>query len=177
MGLHLENLDDRTRQCMLAELDLDVSNGNLYLSPRLTGTRRKEYETLFRRAIEAGNDAAMAESLRAIGLLGFFEEKRLTDGTVIAAKVPINAAETLAEGEFNRFYIRALCRRAIEDNIPELVIYRAKQVTKPRPDSQAKTGKKIPARALLEDLRTHQGIDTALGLPAGPNSGLSVRLP
>jgi hypothetical protein len=177
MGLHLENLDDRTRQGMLAELELDVSNGKLYLSSRLTEIGKKEYQSLFRQAIKDGNDAALAERIRAGGLLGAFEEKRKPDGTTTTARVPITAAETLAEGEFNRFYIRALCRRAIEDNIPELVIYRAKQVTNPRPDSQAKIGKKISAKVLLEDLRTHQGIDTALGLPAGPNSGLSVRLP
>lgn len=28
-------------------------------------------------------------------------------------RVPETAAATLAEGEFNRFYVRALCRRAI----------------------------------------------------------------
>lgn len=177
MGLHLGNLDARTRQCMLAELDLDVASGKLYLSSRLTGMGKKEYEALFRRAVKDGNDATLGERLRAGGLLGTLEEKRKPDGSIIAARVPVTAAETLAEGEFNRFYIRAVCRRATEDNIPELVIYRAKEVTNPRPDSQARIGKKISAKTLLEDLRTHQGIDTALGLPAGPNSGLSVRLP
>jgi hypothetical protein len=30
---------------------------------------------------------------------------------------------------------------------------------------------------LLDDLRTNVGVDTALGLPAGPNSGLSAMIP
>jgi len=38
-----------------------------------------------------------------------------------------NAHEMLAEGEFNRFYIRALCARAIEDGLPEVTVYRAKR--------------------------------------------------
>ena len=59
--------------------------------------------------------------------------------------MPSNAHEILAEGEFNRFYIRALCLRAVD--------------------------------ALLRDLRSHPGVETSLGLPPGPNSGLSVQLP
>lgn len=46
-----------------------------------------------------------------------------------------------------------------------------------RSASEAMIGSHIDPHALLEDLRTHQGIDTALGLPPGPNSGLSVKLP
>lgn len=59
----------------------------------------------------------------------------------------------------------------------ELVIYRAKQVREPRPESQAMIGKNINAKALLDDLRTHPGVEPALGLPPGPNSGLSIKLP
>ena len=93
------------------------------------------------------------------------------------AEVPYTAPETLAEGEFNRFYARGLCRRAIEEGTSQLIVYRAKQVMNARSASQAKIGTKISAKELLQDLRTHPGVDTALGLPQGPNSGLSVKLP
>ncbi len=176
MSLQLANLSARTRQCMLAELELDLAQGKLYLSPRLSEIGRKEYENLLRRALNEGNDATLADGLRANGMLAALEERRKPDGSIITARVPVTAPETLAEGEFNRFYIRGVCRRAVEDNVSELVIYRAKQVDNPRPDSEAKIRKMVSAKTLLEDLRTHQGIDTALGLPAGPNSGLSVRL-
>ena len=86
--------------------------------------------------------------------------------------------ETLAESQFNRYYIRALCRRALEDGIEALVIYRAKPVATPRPESEALVETTIDPAALLEDLRAHTGEETpALGVPAGPNSGISVRLP
>ncbi len=83
----------------------------------------------------------------------------------------------MAEGEFNRFYARGLCRRAIAEGIEALVVYRAKEVVNPRAESVALIGKSLPAKQLLEDLRAHIGTDTALGLPPGPNSGLSVKLP
>ncbi len=91
-------------------------------------------------------------------------------------KVPRNAHETLAEGEFNRFYIRGLCRRAIDEGLSALEVYRAKEVRDPRPESQNMIGKSLDPSQLLNDLRTQIGIDTVLGLPSGPNSGLSARI-
>ena len=88
-----------------------------------------------------------------------------------------NAHQMLAEGEFNRFYIRALCVRASEDNNVEVIVYRAKAVENARSASQQMIGQRMSAEALLHDLRSSPGVDTALGLPPGPNSGLSVRLP
>jgi hypothetical protein len=176
MSLQLANLDERTRTYMLEELEYDVKNGKLYLSPRLSEQGRKDYEDLLRHAIrDGGTDTTLADDLRSSGRLRASEEREKRGGGVIIARVPVTAPETLAEGEFNRFYIRGLCRRALEDGIPELVVYRAKEVTNPRPESQEKIGTRISAEDLLEDLRAHTGVDTALGLP-GPNSGLSVRL-
>jgi hypothetical protein len=66
----------------------------------------------------------------------------------------------------------------MEDGISELVIFRAKPVTNPRPESEARVETTLPAADLLEDLRAHPGDEPpALGVPSGPNSGLSVRLP
>ena len=75
----------------------------------------------------------------------------------------------------NRYYIRGLCRKAIADG-GEIEAYRAKNVNDPRPESQALIGTEMNANQLLEDLRTHNGVDTALGLPSGPNSGISARI-
>ncbi len=90
--------------------------------------------------------------------------------------VPSNAAQTLAEGEFNRFYARGLCLYALANNIDELTVYRAKDVQNHRPDSKRKEDTQISAAKLLEDLRKNIGKDTILEL-ASPNSGLSVKLP
>jgi hypothetical protein len=162
---------------MLAELERDLVDGSLYLSQRLTVQGQNEYPALLRQAIESGTDETLAHELRASGRLKESRPRRTPSGGLTVADVPWDAADTLAEGEFNRLYIRALCLRAIEDNIPELIAYRAKPVTDPRPESEAIVGQAFQPPALLDDLRTHQGRTPALGMPPGPNSGLSVRLP
>ncbi len=177
MALQLENLDNRTRRFMVEELELDLAQGTLYISPRLSERGVRDYEPLLREAIENGNEVSLSASLRSQRRMRTTELRRRPTGGHATARIPRNAADTLAEGEFNRFYARGLCRRALEDGIEELVVYRAKRVRTPRPESVAKIGTTVSARALLEDLRTSQGIEPALGIPPGPNSGLSVRLP
>jgi hypothetical protein len=175
MALNLENLDSITRPDMIKELDADIAVGRLYLSPRLTDSGRNDYPVLLREAIISGNDSSLAVELVTSGRLKTHEAYTTKTGTK-TRKVPINAAEMLAEGEFNRFYLRALCIRAQADPELRMQVYRAKPVENPRPESEALISNTVPPGSLLDDLRSNVGIDTALGLPAGPNSGLSARL-
>ena len=176
MAIQLANLDELTRTLMVEELERDVANGDLYLSPRLNRRGHVEYEQLLRTAFLEGDDQSLANEIRSRGLLNDSEQRRRPSGDSSTARVPVSAPETLAEGEFNRFYARALCRRVIDDGAGELEVYRAKAVANPRSASEAMIGRRIDASALLQDLRTNSGVDTSLGLPAGPNSGLSVRV-
>ena len=178
MALYFENLDDRTRQLMLTEMEYDVANNQLHISSFLSGQGQRDYANLLREAIESGNDETLAQNLRAHRRLIKTLPRRKPKGGYAIATTPENAAEVLSESEFNRYYIRALARRAIEDGISELVVYRAKQVNSPRPESEALVETTIAPQAILADLRAHPGDEPpALGVPSGPNSGLSVRLP
>ena len=177
MGLEYRDLDERTRTLMLEEIDLASADGSLYLSDNLTTEGKAEYPDLLRAAAREGNDETLANEIH--GRLNAFEKPRqLKSGAFSKApKMRSNAHEMLAEGEFNRFYIRALCRRAIEDGKPQLIVYRAKAVEKARSASEAMIGQALPVEDLLRALRAHPGVDTAMGLPPGPNSGLSAHLP
>lgn len=177
MGLSYVNLDDQTRKFMVEEIDIDVANETIYISPWLTDTGRQDWPTLLRSAAENGDDDSLAAELRHGGRIRETAERRKPTGGYTTYRVPVTASHTMAEGEFNRFYVRALCRRAIEDGIDHLIIYRAKDVRNPRPDSEQKIGTAVDPQAVLEDLRTTPGVEPALGLPPGPNSGLTARLP
>ena len=137
-----------------------------------------DYPRLLLDAVDGGTPESLASELRRGSRLNAHEVSH-RQGRPYTKTVPVNAADTLAEGEFNRFYIRGLCARALAESIDHVEVYRAKAVTNPRPQSTAKIGVLMDPLTLLEDLRIHntaEAVNTALGVPAGPNSGLSVQL-
>ena len=156
---------------MLSELDRDIEEGSLYLGKDLSDAGQQRYPDFLREAIENGDDNMLEARLSEPGI---FNAMGLRQGKPV--KVPSNAPQRLAEGEFNRFYIRGLCLRAIEEGIGQVVVYRARASSSPRQESEELIGSSLDAEALLNDLRENMGIDTAFGLPPGPNSGLSARL-
>lgn len=187
MAFRFLHLDELTRPHMLAEVDWDETREKLYLSPRLTERGRRDWPELLKDAIRVGNEVSLAERLRGSGRLRETESRTLRTrpgrgrggwGMTQEVKVPGTAAATLSEGEFNRFYIRGLCLRALEAGIVEVVVYRAMTVEKPRPESIRLVGCRLRAAELLSDLRGHwDGGEPTFRVPGGPNSGLSIKLP
>lgn len=177
MALQLADLDDRTRQFMSKELELDLRESRLYFSRWFTEKAKRLYPDLLKKAIAGGNDTALASDLSEPGIFVAKYEKQKPSGGTTMATVPKIAPEMFAEGEFNRFYIRGLCARCLEEGKREVQIYRAKQVANPRPESEARVGKHVDCAMLLADLRENPGGETVLGVPGGPNSGMSVRIP
>jgi hypothetical protein len=175
MEMNLTNLDALTRSYMRTEAEGDIAADRLYVSDRLSQGGAGEWPDLLLEAIEAGDAGTLAALLNRNGRLNT-HETYVRKGVLRTKKVPYTAAETLAEGEYNRFYIRGICARAIAESIEEVEVYRAKLVMHPRPESLARVGLRLTPTALLADLRVHTHVDTVLGVPAGPNSGLSVRL-
>lgn len=175
--LALTNLES-VRTLMIEEVERDVASGALYRSPRLTEEGWAQYADLLREAARSQDDEWLKTEINRRGLIKPLEQRRTKSGFTMV-RVPYTAAETLAEGEFNRYYVRAVCRFVLEQGGEQVTIYRAKAVEQPRYESEIRIGKQIGAQALLDDLRATSNADmnTALGVPAGPNSGLSVRWP
>jgi hypothetical protein len=176
MYFNFENLDEVIRQHMLAEFESDLASGKLYISKRLNEVGKERYPELLKETIIQYSPEWLAQQLRA-GKFFNLKEQKTTKKGVTSAIIPDTAPTTLAEGEFNRFYIRGVCLRAIEVGADKVEVYRGKEVEQARSQSQAMIGRKINPKELLEDLRnSSDGLDTALGLPPGPNSGLTIRL-
>lgn len=174
MGIHYMNLDDDTRKLMLKESQL----GGHYISPRLTPIGQAAWVTLLDEAILSHDDDWLAGELLRRGFLRT-HETYTRSGKVFEKRInQPHAAQQLAEGEFNRYYLRGLCVRAMAANIPFLIIYRGKQVSQPRPESEARIGSKVDTGALLLALRRNDfvTIEEAFGVPGGPGSGLTARL-
>ncbi len=177
MGLQYMHLDPATRRFMVEEVDLDVAGGTLYLSPWLSEGGRRDWSGLLREAVDRHNDDWLANQLRQRGRILETAIRRKPRGGTTTYRVPDTAPFTMSEGEFNRCYIRGLCRRAIEEHVGHLIVYRAKTVENPRPESEQRIGTHVDPQTILADIRSNPGVETAFGIPPGPNSGLCVRLP
>ncbi|MDE0098646.1 MAG: hypothetical protein OXM87_03380 [Truepera sp.] len=177
MALNYLNLDDKTRSYMIEEIDRDIANDSLYIGRHLNQRGIADWPDLLRTAAQSHDDDWLTGQLRHKGYLLKTTPRQSRSGGYTMVEVRRNAPEMLAEGEFNRFYARGLCRRAIDEGIDHVIAYRAKTVTKPHKASEAKIGNQYDPEVILTDLRTSQGVGPALGIPRGPNSGISLRLP
>ncbi|MFA5361122.1 MAG: hypothetical protein WC290_01595 [archaeon] len=174
MAIIYKNLEASVRKNMLSELERDIHERCLYISPRLTDDGAKQWPQILSEAFKQHDDQWVAQELRSKNLINSEEQRRKPKGGFTTAKIPVTAPETLAEGEFNRFYIRGLCVDVINSGDDLIEVYRGKEVSNPRSESEAMIGKQVSAKDLLNDLRVSTGVDTALGLPSGPNSGLTI---
>jgi hypothetical protein len=168
MGLKYLDLDAETRTYMVEEIDMDVASDKIYRSSYLSQRAQGNWPDMLRDAAQNGTDDTLAAALRNPGMLNATTPRRKPKGGYVIAKVPYTAPETLAEGEFNRYFVRGLCRRAIANGIARLEVYRAKTVFEPRSESEARIGHLVDPTAILTDLRESQGVETALGIPPGP---------
>ncbi len=150
------DLDETTRRYMCAEVEMDRAAGTLFLSARLSPSGRVEYPELLLAAIESGNHDSLAVALLREWRLNLWETGRDKRGKPCRRRVPYNTADTLAEREFNRYYIRGVCARAVADGVEAVEVYRARAASRDRPELLALIGTRMDPRALLADLRVHK---------------------
>jgi len=174
MPLQYLDLDPTTRRYALAEFEGDRETGQFRPSERLRPTAIAEYEELLHEALRYYDDRWLEE--RAADLLVDFETRQTPSGAQSTAKVPGTAARMLAEGDYNRYYMRGVALRAIEEGRAVVEVYRARLSLEPREESAELEGRRLPATDVLEYLRGRLATDTDAGRLGRPNSGLSVRL-
>ena len=165
-------LDDVTRRLMLEEIQQAKANGEVYFSTRFTPAGHAAWPDLLADAARTHDEHWLAYELEAGGLIEAYEPRRLQRGGYTLAHVSDRAPETQADGQFTRFYIAAICRRALDEGRKDVTVYRAKQRATTRSESNALEGQKIDAASLLAQVRTIKG-SFACGL-LKPNSGLAV---
>ncbi len=171
MGLAYENLDDETRRLMIQEIDRDVGDNTIYISNYFQDDAKDAWIELLNQAANQSDDDWLIYSVETGGLLKTHTLRANAKKGFIQVKVPHTAAMNISEGQFNQFYIRALCVRADAEGF-DLEVYRAKAVENPRDDAYP-IGSKVDPLQLLEELRENKGAGSTI---AQPNSGRSVRL-
>lgn len=177
MGLKFEDLIEAVRLFIIEEIDMDANSEKIHLSAWLTQGGQGNWADTLRDAARSGNDDTLASEIRVASMLVRKIQRRKPRGGYAWADLPDNASQVLAESEFNRYFCRGLSRHAINVTIPRLQVYRAKAVAQPRAESERKIGLLVDPQTILIDLRSSIGVEPALGIPPGPGSGITLRIP
>lgn len=171
---NFENLDDKTRGYMLEAISEAEATGNIYLSARFNDAGRKHWLPLLKEAAKEHDEHWLPYQLEAKRLMKDFEGAMTLSGGYTIKHTPHTAAETMAEGQFNRFYLLGLCKHARAEGVSSLEIYRAKKSNVPRSSSESLIGTKISIDDVeAQLLKTSDSFKSSL---VKPNSGISVRL-
>lgn len=172
MTLKFGELDDQVRSFMETELTDDIPESRILLSDRLSAEGRERWTFLLNDAITDHDDLWLAQQIITENLLN--DEEPYKKSKSGFRKINKEAAsKMLAESEFNKYYIRAICLKAIKNNQVVVRIFRAKEVNSPRPESNKLLNQTVNPSTLLEVVRgktTHELFWAILE----PNSGLSV---
>ena len=186
---YFPNLDKTTRLIMIAELERDLNKANeagklnrlttlpnekglFYIPKSIKPDFVCAYKRILRNAFERGDVESLMKNL----ISNFFKDKDKN-----GKKIPSNIREMVAFSDFNRYYIRAILVRAIEENKP-VTVYRAKQSVNERQESGAALMKtyfdRITLQCMLYVIRDYRLLFSAnSGIPfLKPNSGLSLKL-
>lgn len=174
MFFDFHDLDENTQRTMLKEVASDMEQKALYVSSKLNTRVRAKYPQLLMESIKNANPFEFANQVEA-GYL--YTPRQLRQKEESGMKEVGLEGVALAYNEFNRFYIRAICRRALTEN-KQVRIYCAKTTdTEARKSTiQRAVGKYVNPFAVLVDLRAHIGKNCVLGVIGGINLGLSVEL-
>lgn len=190
---NLVNLEE-VRNEMVSEIQADIESDSLYKSPRLTQQGIDKFTVALLEAAKSKTPEQFAKSIGREDFKGYDSvrpkgygkqrHKQLNSRErqprphgkgMRQQRIPKNAGQLLCQSEFNKYYMRAVCVKAISQGQAFVTVYRARPLRKPTLSSTAAIGKSINALELLECLRT--GANTkSLGLPSHPNSGISVKL-
>jgi hypothetical protein len=175
VAFNLKHLDELTRALMLEEFDADSAVGKLYKSSYQSPTGLSKWPDLLRSALAEHDEAWLTRAASPQPYWNATYPRRNRSGGYTPASVPYTASATLSEGQFVCYYLRAVCRRAVEDG-HQVRVVRMQQVSVPRTSSRALIGQLVDPAELLEDLRLNMGIESFLKIPGGPNSGIGVEI-
>jgi len=92
VGLQYENLDEKTRQFMIKEIELDILNSKLYIGKYLNSIGQKIWASLLKEASEKFTDDWLAGQLRINGCMETHTARRTPRGGITTARVSHNCS-------------------------------------------------------------------------------------
>ena len=183
--MEFKNLEGTTRRYMLEELEEDVREGRVVLNPLLTERGRAEYADLLAEALRHHDPSWLGSELRSGRRMHIaVEDADVRKG--LPEELPVHEPDVLAEGDFNRYYVRGMCRRALAEGIDELrivkltkgpyasFVYQSGGLPGDERERTVDVANRVDPKWLLEKLREDPDEEMDFGIPGEPGSGLTV---
>ena len=159
---------------MVNEVDYDLSVGSLSFIETFIELTQEKYASILKYEFKFGDEVSLGNHFNHEKIFREYYTNRFRkNGEPYKVRSDMHISHS--EDEFNRYYIRALCRKKLEWNGINVEIYRAKDSENHRPESDRRIGLLINAQNLLIDLRENVGNETKYEIPEY-RSGLSVKL-
>lgn len=152
-----DHLQHNIRRLMLLELLWSCQHDAVYVSKYFTPAGSDRYCQLLAQALESGSPDSFCDALNSPELW--------------QSGAPRNSVQTFAWDEFNKYYMRALCRWTIDHTGSEIVVVRGRRSRTHRSSSDAQMNQRRDAVDLLRQLRDQPAIN-----PFGANSGLTLEV-
>jgi hypothetical protein len=180
MSFHFEQLDEETRASMLGEFENEQGGNNPYFRKNLSNTGRIEFRHAMVEAIKYGNEATLTIALEN-GTYWNPTEEYERNGVIRDRNVNIRqAAERLANTEFNTWYVRGLSKLGMDAGIGECEVYRASEPKWSPADCSQHEGAILNVADVCQGHRAkywpEPGNASVLSVPFGPGCHHTIRL-
>lgn len=152
-----DELAPEIRHLMLEELKLSFDDGEFYYSKQFDELGYREYPRIFLDALASGTPDTLDDALNQPG--------------IFLPNTARKSAQAFIWDEFNKYYMRALCRWIQQHPGYEIVKVRGRNSATHRDSSDARIGRRENPASFLEVLRGTPKIN-----PFGANSGLTLMI-
>lgn len=162
------DLNQEIRNYMLEAILEADETGNIYVSTIFTEDAKKNWVSLLKEAAQKHDEDWLANELNT-------RKSFLAKNPKTGRDTPWNAAQTLAFGQFKRFYILGLCTFAKKKSYSHIKVYRAMETEHHREESDELIGKSILIDDIEKQLKDVNEVFS--NIFTKPNSGLCAKLP
>lgn len=153
MELAFTYLDEITRRFMLEEVELDIVNNTLHEIAGINERGRCIYPALLKKAVISHDSIWLARHLCQAHYFNCSESEIPSEAGIVSK----TAIQLITLGEFNYFYMRGLCRRALSEHQESMLFYRVQDAVELLDSPLEQIYIKVRPDLMLKQLRTYVG--------------------
>ncbi len=179
MAMNYEELDEKTREYILAEYEREQAGGNPYRSKAFSDTGLSVFPDLMRDAIKSGNEITLRNAINQDQLWVGVEEYTRNGITRTRRRNIQQSAERLALTEFSTWYVTGLAKRLLEEGVENCQVYRGEQPKWEPNECANHEGRVVSVKEIYDSHRSRYwpepGDPTRFSIPFDPNCHHAIR--